>query len=146
MTVSAGANSTGVLFGNYRTASVSGTKYEDLNADGSRQQGEGGLAGFTFYVDTDANGYDASDPQAVSAADGSWTISGLKPGSHTVIEKPKAGWTCSDPGDPCQKAVTLTSGQASTGMLFGNWQPASISGSKYEDLTPTGPRTRARAR
>ncbi|MGZ6707116.1 MAG: hypothetical protein ACXVFN_09245, partial [Solirubrobacteraceae bacterium] len=63
----AGQAVTGKDFLNFRPHSVSGIKYEDLNADGSRQQGEGGLAGFTFYIDQDANGYDASDPQAVSA-------------------------------------------------------------------------------
>ncbi|MGZ4269568.1 MAG: MSCRAMM family protein, partial [Solirubrobacteraceae bacterium] len=99
-----------------------------------------GLAGFTFYIDQDANGYDASDPQAVSAADGSWTIDGLKPGSYTVKELAKEGWTCSDPGNPCQRDITLTSGQAATGVLFANWHAGSISGSKYEDVNANGAR------
>jgi uncharacterized repeat protein (TIGR01451 family) len=129
---------TGADFGNWHDASVSGTKFHDLNANGVRDGGEGGLGGWTFYVDYNGNGaLDAGEPSAVSAADGSWTIGGIKPGSYAVREVGQAGWSCSFPAS-CEHDLTFNSNDAKTGADFGNWEPATVSGTKYEDKNANG--------
>ena len=74
-------------------------KFEDLDADGAaREAGEPGLAGWTIYVDYDNDGVrDAGEPLAVTAADGTYTITGINPGTWRVQEVLQAGWTNSYP-------------------------------------------------
>src|SRR5262249_35805030 len=43
-------------FGNYQNVSQSVLKYLDKNANGSQDAGEGGLSGWEFFVDNNANG------------------------------------------------------------------------------------------
>lgn len=75
------------------TVSLSGSKWNDDNANGVRDAGEPGLAGWTIYVDSNQNGQlDAGEASAVTAADGSYTISGLAAGTHLVSEVKQAGW------------------------------------------------------
>jgi hypothetical protein len=129
---------TGADFGNWRDATVEGTKFHDLNASGARDSGEPGLGGWTFYVDYNGNGAsDAGEPSAVSAADGSWKIGGIKPGTYAVREVGQPGWTCSYPVS-CEHDLTFKSNDAKTGADFGNWEPASVAGTKYEDKNANG--------
>jgi hypothetical protein len=121
ITVGPGPAVTGQDFGNYRPASVSGLKYGDANDNGVKDNGETGLAGFTFYADANGNGtLDAGEPSAVSAADGTWTIPGIKPGAYTIREVGKDGYVCTQPS-PCTYQVTLSSGDAVNGRIFGNY-------------------------
>ncbi len=100
---------------------VSGAKFNDVNANGTRDAGEPGLSGWTFFVDYDDDGtLDAGEPSAQSAVDGSFTIAGVRPGTFTLREVAQAAWVCTTPA-PCTYAVTL-SGDASTGNVFGNHQ------------------------
>jgi hypothetical protein len=146
-----GADHPGNDFGNYRKASKSGVKFEDLDADGAaREAGEPGLAGWTIYVDLDDDGvFDAGEPSAVTAADdpltpnvdeaGSYTITGITPSStvYKVREVLQSGWECSFP-DPCFHEETFSSGDAVTGNDFGNFQNTSISGMKFKDADADG--------
>ena len=122
ITVGPGGPVTGADFGNYRPVSVSGVKFLDADRDGIRDLGEGGLAGFTFYVDYDGDGlFDAGEPSAVSVADGSWTITGLRPGVFKVREVVSANHVCTTPS-PCEYSLTLVSGEDQTGFVFGNFR------------------------
>src|SRR5438874_25827 len=42
-------------FGNWTTGSVSGSKWEDKNANGIQDVGDAGLSGWTIYVDYNGN-------------------------------------------------------------------------------------------
>lgn len=100
---------------------VSGTKFNDADGDGVRDAGESGLSGWTFYVDYNGNGnLDQGEPSATSANDGSYTITGVKPGTYTLREVSQSQWNCTTPS-PCTYSVTLN-GNASTGNVFGNHQ------------------------
>ena len=133
-----GADLTGNDFGNYTTATKSGTKFHDLDADGARDAGEPGLAGWTIYVDYDNDSVlDANEPSAVTAADGTYTITGINPGTWNVREVAQAGWTCSLP-NPCVYNEVFTSGAALTGNDFGNYTTATKSGTKFHDLDADG--------
>lgn len=110
-------------FGNAFLARVSGTKFGDLDGDGARDPGEGGVGGVRFFADTDGDGaLDAGEPSALSAGDGTWTIAGIRPGRVTIREVVPEGSTCTTPV-PCSVVVTLGSGQAVTGLVFGNTPP-----------------------
>jgi hypothetical protein len=84
--------------GNVQLASISGIKYNDLDGDGQRDPGEPGLAGWTIFLDRDADG--ALDPDETSTttdADGRYSFTGLLPGAYTVAEVQQAGWTQTSP-------------------------------------------------
>jgi uncharacterized repeat protein (TIGR01451 family) len=150
ITLNSGELHSGNDFGNWRPATKSGAKFEDLDADGApREAGEPGVAGWTIYVDYDGNSaMDPGEPSAVTAADGSYTITGIRPGTWNVREMVGAGWTCSFPNagtEPapvtstaCLHSETFTSGAAIAGNDFGNWRPATKSGLKFEDLDADG--------
>ncbi len=138
-TFTSGAALTDNDFGNWRPASKSGMKFHDLDADGVKDAGEMGLAGWTIYVDYDNDGVlDAGEPSAVTAADGTYTISGIVPGTWRVKEVAQAGWTQSYPADPDYHEEIFTSGAALTNNDFGNWTTATKSGMKFEDMDADG--------
>jgi uncharacterized repeat protein (TIGR01451 family) len=125
-------------FGNWRTATKSGTKFNDLNANGVKDAGEPGLPGFVIYVDyNDNSALDAGEPKATTAADGSYLITDVNPGTYNVREVQQAGWICSYPS-PCFHHETFTSGAQVTDNNFGNYQNATKSGVKFEDMNANG--------
>jgi hypothetical protein len=131
-------------FGNYVGASVSGTKFNDLDADGAAQEvGEGGLVGWTIYVDYDNDGsLDVSEPFAVTNGSGDYTINGVLAGTYRVREVVTGGWTNSFPatvdGFGRYHELTFTSGAAFTDRDFGNWTTGQVSGLKFDDLDADG--------
>jgi hypothetical protein len=125
-------------FGNWRPATKSGMKFEDLDADGVKDVGEPGLGGWRIYVDLNDNGlYDVGEPTDVTATDGTYQITGIKPGSYKVREVLQAGWTNSYPALGYY-SETFTSGANEINNDFGNWQAATKSGMKFEDLDADG--------
>ena len=136
-------------FGNYRNATKSGMKFHDLNANGAKDAGEPGLAGWTItaYKDSNSNGIkDAGETSvgasAVTDANGNYSMS-LKPGRYVVCETQQATWTQSYPsGNICGNgggwAINLAAGDTDTGNDFGNYKKATKSGTKFHDLNANG--------
>lgn len=95
-----------LAFGNYLQTSVHGYKFYDLNGNG-QDNGDPRLAGWTIQlVGVDGQG----NPVALStttAANGEYAFTGLTPGSYTVSEVLRAGWTQTAGG----AAFALISGQ-----------------------------------
>ncbi|HEY0638753.1 MAG TPA: SdrD B-like domain-containing protein [Pseudonocardiaceae bacterium] len=118
-------------FGNWRPGSISGRKFEDMNADGTGA-GDPGLPGWTIS----AGGRSAG--AAVTDADGIYRISGLAPGVYTVGEQPQAGWHQSAPGGSGTHTITIRSGDQAIGIDFGNWRPAAVQGRKFDDHNVDG--------
>ena len=57
-----------------------------------------GLGGWTIFVDYDNDGVlDAGEPSAVTAADGSYKITGIKDGTWNVREVGQPDWSCTSP-------------------------------------------------
>ena len=144
-------------FGNFRNATKSGMKFEDLNANGVKDAGEPGLAGWTIQAFADANSNGVRDAgentvagSAVTGAGGTYSMS-LTPGRYVVCEVQQAGWTQSFPsGTACGAGsagygITLTSGQLDSDNDFGNWRAATKSGMKFEDLNANGEQDAGRA-
>jgi len=78
---------------------VSGTVYNDVNGNGSRDVGESGLKNWRVFADLNQNGIrDPKEPSALSASSGDYTIllSGT-PQFFNVIEVVEAGWQATNP-------------------------------------------------
>ncbi|MCA9257928.1 MAG: cadherin-like domain-containing protein, partial [Planctomycetales bacterium] len=90
------AHQEGVDFGNGRSWSAHGVKWEDLNGNGARDQGEVGLPGVTVFWDQNNNGIlDPGEPTTLTMGDdpntpedetGMWWLGGLPPGTHVIRE------------------------------------------------------------
>ena len=66
-------------------ADLSGRLFHDANANGTRDGGEGGLAGWTVFLDTDRDGApDAGEPAASTTADGAYAFPSLRPGQYRL--------------------------------------------------------------
>ena len=93
-----------------------GTKFHDLNANGKRDAGEPGLAGWRIWADYDDDGTrDSGEPYDETDANGAYVITGIKPTSSTFTtstyggggkkyrlreQRPgggTGGWTCTYP-------------------------------------------------
>ncbi|MCP9877596.1 hypothetical protein KBZ17_13395, partial [Cyanobium sp. A2C-AMD] len=132
---------------------LEGHKFHDLNGDGSWQQpGEPGLAGWTIYLDLDNdNSFDEGEPFDITADDGGWAITAeLVDGTYYLREELEDGWIQSNPTtavdgeyriEVLNGAFTIFNGDVqvvSGDVDFGNFQQATKSGTKYEDLNANG--------
>src|SRR5215472_6274537 len=142
ITLTAGQSEGGNNFGNFQQATKSGEKFDDLNANGVKDAGEPGLSGWTILAFADSNGNGVVDPGETVAASTTTNGSGnysltLKPGQYVVEEVSQAGWTQSFPNGGTY-AVSLSSGATDTNNDFGNFQQATKSGEKFNDLNANG--------
>ncbi len=84
-----------VDFGN-KSTEIHGTKWEDVDGDGSFDADEPTLAGWTIYIDTDNDGtLDDNEPRTTTDANGDYQFIGTPTGSVTVREVLQAGWGAS---------------------------------------------------
>lgn len=73
---------------NAATITISGEVFFDYNSNGVLNAVDKGLAGRTVYIDLHNSGvFQNGDPSTVTAADGSFTFTGLTPGTYTVREE-----------------------------------------------------------
>ncbi len=126
--VTSGTDSTGNDFGNFQNITISGQKFNDLNGNGLKDQGEPGLPGWTINLDTGANG--SVDASTVTNGSGDYSFVNLGPGTYRLREVQQGGWTqtTSDPSD-----IVASSGSNVTGIDFGNFQNVSVEACKIVD-------------
>ena len=80
---------------------IQGSAFKDLNGTGQWGPGEPGLPGWHIYVDLNENGrFDDGEPDAITDAEGNYTISGLLPGTYTVAQVTQSGWEQTYPVEP----------------------------------------------
>lgn len=140
--------------------SKSGTKFHDLNANGTKDTGEPGLSGWTINLYTDPTNNDVVEAgQAVfktttTASDGTYSFSNLFSGDYIACEALQSNWTQSRPvtGQTLPTGETLAtcpgpstgygfamgSGGNKTGNDFGNFQQGTVSGTKFKDRDDDG--------
>ena len=103
-------------------ATISGTVFNDLNADGVKNTGESGQSGWTVYLDADGNGQlGTGEISAITAADGSYSFGGLAAGTYTVAEVLQPGWQQTSPSGtaPTSNArVSPTDGTQGNGTSY----------------------------
>jgi hypothetical protein len=122
-----------------RRCSAAGTKWHDSDADGVRDEGEIGLAGWRIYVDLNADDtYDLGEPFAITDEHGDYIIDDIREtGEYTLREAPTDAaldgpWTCSHPS-PCEHTVDAAAEPYARDRDFGNWRPARVTLSKQLD-------------
>ncbi len=124
-------------FGNYQYATKSGVKFHDLNGDGIKDAGEPGLANWTITLEGKDGWAMPVSKTTTTDVNGKYSFS-VPPGSYTVCEVLVANWYQSVPaGGGCYN-ITLISQQLDDNNDFGNYQYATKSGVKFNDLNGDG--------
>ncbi len=135
--------------GSASAATISGTKFNDVNGNGTMDVGEVGLPGVLIYLDQNASGtLDGADVSVVTDANGSFSFPNLADGSYSVREVSQIGWTQTTPGAGTnfQQSITVTAGNNVGAINFGNQLtvaapiPGTITGTKFNDLDGDGVR------
>ena len=132
------------IFGN-KLLAISGVKFEDLNGNSAKDSDDPGLEGWTIKLKKDGTEVASTSTNT----DGTYSFTGIAPGSYTVEEDSKQGWAQSYPAGNVYIVVVSSTGHititktdltsvASTEVNFGNVPTASISGMKFEDLNGNG--------
>jgi SdrD B-like domain len=119
--------------------SISGSLFNDVNANGVRDTGDAALVGRVFYLDlNDDHHLDSGDPTATTDANGNFKFSNL-PGDKTyrIRENRPAGWRASYPSS-WYYDVTLGSGTNATGKTFADTQKVYITGNVFNDINNNG--------
>ena len=104
---------------------ISGMKFLDANGNGLKDAGEAGLGGWEIWLDLNKNGVkDSSDPSAVTAADGMYSIHFLlaQASEFRVYEVQKGGYIQTYPASGYNVAA-LVPGSIVSGINFGNFLP-----------------------
>ncbi|MEG4012942.1 MULTISPECIES: SdrD B-like domain-containing protein [unclassified Microcoleus] len=136
--VTSNANINNVNFGNvFFVGSISGIKYNDLNANSIRDATDPPLANWQIYLDLNGNNsLDPGEPNTITNPEGNYTFGNVSPGRYLVREVQQPGWvqTTPNPG-----AIDITGNTNAVGVNFGNNFPTgSISGFKFNDLNANG--------
>ncbi len=135
-------NFSGLDFGNQLIPNaIGGIKFEDLNANGVRDPGEPGLAGFNINLTPAAPG--SPPAQTVTTdANGNFLFTNVSPGGYILSETPRQGFSLTVPAAN-SIAVTLASGGSSIDNVFGNFRgvlTGTITGTKFLDVNANGVR------
>lgn len=153
VTVGINGESTDNDFGNTKVTEVTGMKFHDLNRNGSKDEGDTGLSGWTIVAtpqvcetieeeevcswsqegakttETDESGYYSFE--FINPEYGTWRIS----------EVQQYGWSQTKPtieGDPIDYEVEVTSESPVTGKDFGNWRWPVVELFKWSDVNSDG--------
>ena len=142
VTLASGGSSINNTFGNFRgilTGTISGVKFLDVNGNGVRDPGESGQGGVTITL-TGPAGFTART--ATTAADGTFSFTGVPFGAYTLSETVPGGFRQTVPASPGTIPVNLFFGQGTSALnVFGNQALfASISGTKFNDANGNGVR------
>jgi hypothetical protein len=91
-----------------QVGTISGTVWDDMNASGTRVSSDPGLAGRTVFLDLNHNGQlDPGELSTTTAADGTYTIKDVPPGTYSVVAVLPTGWAQTSPFSPTSRTVTV---------------------------------------
>ncbi len=136
--ITGNTNAVGINFGNnFPTGSISGFKFNDLNANGVNEPTEPRVANWPIYIDLNNNGVrDANEPSTLTNAQGNFSFINLPPGTYTVREVPQPGFRQTTPNPT---SITVGNGTNATNLSFGNvLVTGTISGVKFNDFNANG--------
>lgn len=108
-------------------------KYEDLDRDGSHDEGEPYLSGWTIELLSGSTVVDSE----VTDSDGEVKFDGVAPGAYTVREVLKHGWKVTT--DPYPIGLSVGSGDSATKKI-GNARISDLTVYKFEDKNLNGER------
>ncbi|MGM0486151.1 MAG: S8 family serine peptidase [Planctomycetota bacterium] len=129
--------------GRLSASGIEGTVWNDMDADGTRDSGEPGIANWTVYLDlNNNNSLDADEPSAVTGADGTYSLASFQaPGTYTVAQVLPPNWERTFPAGGTHTITISSRGDTITGIDFGNQgEPGRVSGVKWHDIDGDGVR------
>ncbi|MEI8243513.1 MAG: SdrD B-like domain-containing protein, partial [bacterium] len=139
VTLGSGQAATDNNFLDTQPGSITGSVLEDFNGNGVADAGDTiGVSGATVALQT-TNGTPVAT--TVTSAGGEYQFTAVPPGDYVVVETDLSGWlSTADTGGTNDNhvAVTLTSGQASTGNNFLDVAAATITGQVLVDVNGNG--------
>ncbi len=140
--LAAGENTTDKDFGNFQNGSISGLKFNDINGNGTQDNGEPTLSGWTITLFNDGNDLDTDLDDVVTSTqtdvNGAYSFTDLAPDTYAVCETQQAGWTQTFPANnACHIVVIDQSGKSNTAD-FGNQGRATITVIKDVDTDGDG--------
>ena len=134
VTLGVGESASANNFGEVPAAQVAGSVYADNNNNGVKDASEGGLGGVTLVLTgTDDQG-NPVNLSTITASDGSYSFTGLRPGSYTITQPAQpagtvgglttpgsAGGTATPPSVAISaiSAIVLSPGASALGNNFG---------------------------
>lgn len=131
---------TGKDFGLTDRGKVTGTLFNDADDDGIKDSGEGGLASWTVWADSNWNSIpDTGERSDVTDSSGFYELNNITPTCHNIRAVPQSGWRMTTPTNGYH-FVYLSAGDLQTGKDFGVTQRGRISGSVFSDANFDGVR------
>jgi len=122
-----------VNIGNFQVGSISGTKYNDLNANGRPDPGEFPIPNWQIYLDLNNNSQpEFNEPSTLTNPQGNYIFANLPPGTYQVreVQQPNFRQTTPNPSP-----ITITSGTNVGNINFGNnFTAGTITGTKFNDI------------
>jgi len=122
-----------VNIGNFQVGSISGTKYNDLNANGRPDPGEAPIPNWQIYLDLNNNSQaEFNEPSTLTNPQGNYIFANLPPGTYQVreVQQPNFRQTTPNPAP-----ITITSGTNVGNINFGNnFNAGTIAGTKFNDI------------
>jgi protocatechuate 3,4-dioxygenase beta subunit len=134
-------------FGELRPAAVGGLVYVDADNDGVKDAGEAGIEGALITLTGTNDVGQAVNLTATTAADGSYSFTGLRPGTYTIQETQPTGYldgkdTLGNTGGTKSndrfQGIVLKQATAASGYNFGELTPSSLGGTVFNDTSNDG--------
>jgi hypothetical protein len=139
VTILPGKNVTDKDFGNFKLGEVEGQKFEDLNANGIKDNTnfirEIGLAGWNITIKgTDTITNTSLSVTTTTDANGYYKFTGLTAGTYTITETLQNGWVQTTPLGGSY-TVNIISDSVIKRKDFGNFHKGKISGGGWISIT-----------
>jgi len=128
--LTSGVEETGADVGAYETGTISGTVFDDLDASGTKDAGEPGIANWGIELSESAK-----DPvSGTTDENGAYSFGDLAPGDYDVDQTVGEGYIQSMPETGGYTGIAIDGyGTDDTGNDFGNFKMAQITGLVYLD-------------
>lgn len=117
-------------FGEQPLATVSGLVFNDLNANGSHEDGEAGLGSVRITLTG------VGEPAVITTSvDGAFLFTNVPPGTYVIEEAQVPGYASTSPD---QRTISLGAGAAGAVVTFAEQPIGTISGTAFEDRNGNG--------
>jgi hypothetical protein len=121
------------------TGSISGSLFNDVDADGVRDPGEAPVAGRIVYDDTNGNFVrDGHEPFVTTASDGTFKLVDMAARTHTVRQEVPTGERQTSPADLQPNRVAVAVAQQVSGVAFGTTALGKVQGTVFDDKWGNG--------
>jgi hypothetical protein len=112
----------------YLPGGITGSKFNDLDADGNWDAGEDGIQGWEIYLDLNDNDqYETNEPNVITGLNGFYEFSDLAPDTYSVVEIDQAGWQQTFPGGGGTHTFAVEPNEVVENINFGNYETGAMS-------------------